>query len=203
MRLTAHSKDILLKYAISNAVIDQKEITKMEVLSVKFFHSTGEFFAKKMGADYASLKRQNALRKLERLRFQVETDKKDSGGNIRTKTFDVLIPQTAQEQPIMIPCTVNNSRYSDAFYDIPKSLENIAVKYHKQHELIRDLEREKRQMFSAALKKVSTFKKACEVFPPFENAAHLVMANTAITASGVDLKEALSKFKVKSDVSSI
>lgn len=202
MRLNRTHKDALLKFALERTTIDPTEIAKYDAAAVSFLNTVGEYFAKQMGADYASLKKHKSIKALEQLKFREYMGTKDKRGDEEYKDRVIRMPSpddlTGACSAVHVPITANHcSTYvSDLYYKLPKAVMNAANKYRAAKKHHDSLVNEHKQAFDNLVSEMTTFKAACEVFPEFENAAHLVMSNTQLVVTNAEWRKTIAKFAV-------
>jgi len=195
MRLNKKHKQALLNFALEKTTIDIKVLDEHDKLQVKTINAIAEHFVKKMGVDYSSLKRQGSLKELSRLNFRIYSGEKDRYDREIFKDYKVGIPKL-DDVIVEVPRTKDNSDFNEAYYTIPKSLQNLCIKYIESVSNVANLKREHRQTFERLINSMTTFKRACEVFPEFENAAHIIMSNTQLVTTNAEFQKMIKQYEV-------
>lgn len=192
MRLNKTHKEQLIDFAISKVEVPEKLQKAADAANAKAEEKIGHFFASKLGPDLPTLKRHKVAEKLSQVCF-IATDKQRQKHAPNNKHRFDLVFQLSDESEIW-DCIQKS--YGRPYYEVSDSTFNAVVKAQDCNAAIKSFKNQVFKDFHALLSGATTFKKACELWPEFENAAHLIMANTSMVIAKAELIKKVGSYKV-------
>ena len=191
MRLNKTHKETLIDFAINKVEVPDKLQKAADAANAKAEEKIGQFFASKLGPDLPTLKRHKVAEKLSEVWF-IATEKQRQKHAVKDKHFALLFHLSEESE--VWDCIQKS--YGISHYHAPDSTFNAVLKADTCNAALKAFRAQALQDFRALLNSASTFKQACELWPEFENAAHLIMANTSMVIAKAELIKKVGSYKV-------
>ncbi len=192
MRLNKTHKQKLIAFALENIEVPERLTAKAATAQANAEAKVGEFFAKKLGPDLPTLKRHDVAERLKQVAFIATDSQREKYDPSNKYRFELVfnISDDAEVWDTM------NKWYGVPYYTVTNPIFAAVYAANKAHKQVEEFMATAKGDFETLLARATTFKRACELWPAFENAAHLVMANTALATTDDELIAKVSEYTV-------